>query len=251
VARAIEAWAVRLGGRQVAVSPFTADRMVAAGVPPGRVRVVGNGVTVSQFTTTQRSAIRSDVVYVGRLIDEKRVDLLIDAVASLRGAMPAIRCLIIGDGPERAALEGRAMRAGVGDQIRFLGHVSEAAKAALLKASRILVLPSIREGFGIAAIEGQAAGLVPVVVRSPHSAAPSLVRDGIDGVLAEPDAGSLAVSLRSLIEDPDRLERMRAAARLAAESWDWDRVALQMESVYLEMTGPEASPAQVRRLSWR
>ena len=154
VARAVEAGAVRLGGHQVAVSPFTADRLVASGLPRHRIRVVGNGLTLREFDAAQRSAIRSDIVYVGRLIDEKRVDLLIAAVAQLRDEMPELRCLVIGDGPQRAALEAQVARAGIGSQVRFLGQVEEADKAGLLKASRILVLPSTREGFGIAAIEG-------------------------------------------------------------------------------------------------
>jgi glycosyltransferase involved in cell wall biosynthesis len=251
VARAVEAGAVRLGGLQVAVSPFTAERLVGAGLPPDRVRVVGNGLPASAFTETQRSPITSHVVFVGRLIDEKRVDLLVGAVARLVPAMPDLRCLVIGDGPERAALETQASAAGVGEQVRFLGHVSEADKIALMKASQVLVLPSIREGFGIAAIEGQAAGLAPVVVRSPHSAAASLVRDGVDGVVCDPDAGALAAALRSLLENPGRLARMQMLAQQAAAGWDWDRVAVEMESVYLDAAGPEPAGARVRKLSWR
>jgi glycosyltransferase involved in cell wall biosynthesis len=190
-------------------------------------------------------------VYVGRLIDEKRVDLLIAAVAQLGDEMPQLRCLVLGDGPQRAALEDQVARAGIGDQVRFLGQVEEADKAGLLKASRILVLPSTREGFGIAAIEGQAAGLVPVVVRSRHSAASTLLRDGVDGVVCEPEADALAGALRSLLRDPERLRRLQSAARQAAEAWDWNRVALQMESVYLEVARPEPSATRVRRLSWR
>jgi glycosyltransferase involved in cell wall biosynthesis len=247
----VEAGAVRLGGHQVAVSPFTADRLVASGLPRHRIRVVGNGLTLREFDAAQRSAIRSDIVYVGRLIDEKRVDLLIAAVAQLGDEMPQLRCLVIGDGPQRAALEAQVARAGIGDQVRFLGQVEEADKAGLLKASRILVLPSTREGFGIAAIEGQAAGLVPVVVRSRHSAASALLRDGVDGVVCEPEADALAGALRSLLRDPERLRRLQSAARQAAEAWDWNRVALQMESVYLDVARPEPSATRVRRLSWR
>jgi glycosyltransferase involved in cell wall biosynthesis len=250
VARAMEAGAVRLGGHQVA-SSFTADRLVAAGLPPGRVRVVGNGLEASAFTVTQRSPIRSDIVFVGRLIDEKRVDLLVAAVAELGRAMPHLRCLVIGDGPQRAALEAQVAEAGVGDLVRFVGHVGEADKMALMKASQILVLPSIREGFGIAAVEGQAAGLAPVVVRSPHSAAASLVRDGVDGVVCEPDAHALAAALRSLLTDPGRLARMQMLAQQAAAAWDWDRVALEMESVYLDAARPEPAGAGERTLSWR
>jgi glycosyltransferase involved in cell wall biosynthesis len=136
--------------------------------------------------------------------------------------------------------------------VQFLGQVSDAEKIGLLKSSRILVLPSVREGFGIAAIEGQAAGLVPVVARSPHSAAPTLVRDGVDGLVCDPLPGSLSAALRSLLADPPRMSVMRAAAAHAARRWDWDRVAQQMEGLYLEAARPVA-PVRTgwRSLSWR
>lgn len=252
IARWCEAGAIRLGSQQVAVSTFTADRLVAAGLPADRVRVVGNGLPLEAFEDASPSAVASDLVFVGRLIDDKRVDLLIEAVARLRSEFPALRCLVIGDGPERPALEGLVARHQLGEQVRFMGHVDEAEKVGLLKASRILVLPSVREGFGIAAIEGQAAGLVPIVVRSPHSAASSLVRDGVDALVCDPVPESVASAIRTLLADPPRLALMRAAAGNAARRWDWDLVAREMEEVYLEVARPLRSTAGGRRsLSWR
>jgi len=252
LARWAEAGSVRLGDRQVAVSSFTADRLTDAGLPEERIRVVGNGLPLDAFAAARSSGVTSDVVFVGRLIEDKRVDLLITAVHLLRAEFPALRCLVIGDGPERQRLEAQVAELDLGQQVWFLGHVSEAEKVSLLKASRVLVLPSVREGFGIAAVEGQAAGLVPIVIRSPHSAAPGLVHDGVDGLVCEPVAGDLAETLRSLLADPFRMDLMRAAATQSAQRWDWDRVALQMEEVYLEVARPEESPeARLRRLSWR
>jgi glycosyltransferase involved in cell wall biosynthesis len=251
VARWTEAGAVRFGDRHVAVSAFTADRLVAAGLRPDRVRVVGNGLPLEAFAEVPTSAVVSDLIFVGRLIEDKRVDLLIEAVARLRGELPGLRCLVIGDGPERPALEALVAERGLRDRVWFMGPVGEAEKVALLKGSKLLVLPSVREGFGIAAVEGQAAGLVPIVVRSPHSAAPAVVHDGIDGVVCDPLPEALAAVVRSLLGDPFRMGLMRAAAGQAARRWDWDRVALEMEDVYLETARPAESPeARRRRLSW-
>jgi glycosyltransferase involved in cell wall biosynthesis len=252
LARSTEAGAVRLGDRQVAVSPFTADRLADAGLPEERIRVVGNGLPLEAFATARSSGVTSDIVFVGRLIEDKRVDLLIDAVDRLRAEFPTLRCLVIGDGPERRQLEAQVAELGLGQQVWFLGHVSEAEKLSLLKASQILVLPSVREGFGIAAVEGQAAGLVPIVIRSPFSAAPGLIRDGVDGLVCDPSPDALAAALRSLLGDQFRMDLMRAAATQSAQRWDWDRVSLEMEQVYLEVAQPEESAeARLRRLSWR
>ena len=252
LARSIEASAVRLGGRHVAVSAFTADRLVAAGLRAERVCVVGNGLSLDAFERVSPPAAASDLVFVGRLIEDKRVDLVIEAVARLRQAFPALRCLIIGDGPERRTLEALVAERDLRDQVQFLGWVGEAEKIALLKSSQILVLPSVREGFGIAAIEGQAAGLVPVVARGPHSAAPTLVRDGVDALVCDPLPGSLSAALRSLLADPARMSVMQAAAAQAARAWDWDLVARQMEELYLEAARPvEPIRTGSRSLSWR
>ncbi|MGH2489635.1 MAG: glycosyltransferase family 4 protein [Candidatus Limnocylindria bacterium] len=252
VARSTEARAIRLGDRQVAVSAFTADRLTDAGLPEERIQIVGNGLPLEEFEAAHSSLVTSDVVFVGRLIEDKRVDLLIDAVASLRAEFPTLRCLVIGDGPERPRLEAQVAALGLGQQVWFLGHVIEAEKLCLLKASRILVLPSVREGFGIAAVEGQAAGLVPIVIRSPFSAAPGLIRDGVDGLVCDPTVDALAAAVRSLLADQFRMHLMRTEATAAAKRWDWDRVALEMERVYLDVARPEESPrAHLRRLSWR
>jgi glycosyltransferase involved in cell wall biosynthesis len=252
VARWTEAGAVGLGDIQVAVSRFTADRLVGAGLRRDRVRIVGNGLPLGDFESARPSLMVSDVIFVGRLIEDKRIDILIDAIDRLRAEFPAIRCVIVGDGTHRARLEAKVVDRDLRRHVMFLGTVSEEEKLSLLKASRILVLPSVREGFGIAAVEGQAAGLVPVVVRSAHSAAPDLIHDGVDGLVCEPTEDSLAEAIRSLLSDPLRMDLMCAAAGRSATRWDWDRVAEDMERVYLEVSSPEESAdARLRRLSWR
>lgn len=255
IARRLEASALGLGDRRVAVSSFTADRMIEArprrGKRADRIQVVGNGIVVDEFKRPPSAGVTSDVIFVGRLIEDKRVDLLLEAIAILRPSLPRLRCLVVGEGPERKALEAQASVLHLRDHVSFLGHVDEAVKVSILKASSIGVLPSIREGFGIAAIEAQAAGLVPIVARSPHSAAPSLIHDGVDGLVCDPTPEALAEAIRSLLTDPFRLALMRAAAVESASRWDWDRVALAMERIYLEVAHPEESAdARYRRLSW-
>lgn len=256
-ARWLEAGALGLGDRRVAVSSFTAERMLDARSRRGRkaddIKVVGNGLLVDEFRRATPSAgLPSDIVFVGRLIDDKRVDILLDAVALLRSELPRLRCIVVGDGPQRGALERQAAELGLADHLWFVGHVDDRIKASILRASTIGVLPSVREGFGIAAVEAQAAGLVPVVARSRYSAAPTLIHDGVDGLVCDPTAASLAHALRSLLADPLRLRLMRAAATESAKRWDWDRVADQMEQVYLDVARTEESEeARLRRLSWQ
>jgi len=247
-ARLAEAGALPLADRRVAVSAFTARRMSAAQRTSGTIDVVGNGVDHAAMADAAPERVRSDLVFVGRLIDEKRVDLLIRAVGALALPFPDLRCVIVGDGPERERLERLAADLGVASCVAFAGRVPDERVPRLMRASRILVLPSIREGYGIAVVEGQACGLVPVVVRSDLSAAPDLVSDGLDGIVCEPTVAGLAAALADLLADPSRLERMSVAARSSAAAHGWDARALEMERIYLQLAASKraASPTQVR-----
>ena len=231
VARALESGSRRLGDVKVPVSAFTAGRMGLA--PTNEDLIVGNGVDLEAIRAARRGSSRAAVVFVGRLIDEKRVDLLLEAIHALAGRHPMLRCSVIGDGPERAALEGRAVRLGIADRVTFTGRIESHRVYAAIKAASVLVMPSVREGFGISVAEAQACGTVPIVVRSPMSAAPALIRDGIDGLVCDPTTASLADALTRLLSDPTRLASMSREARRAARRYDWDLLAGRMERVYL------------------
>jgi glycosyltransferase involved in cell wall biosynthesis len=241
-----------LGRRHVAATTEVASRLIQAGFPTDRVRVVANGLELDEFELAPKSSVESDVVVVGRLIPENRVDMLIEAVARLRHSLPTLRCLVIGDGPQRRALEELVVARGVRGHVWFVGDARGPEKMSLLKSSSVAVVTSPEEGYGAATYEGQAAGLVPVVVHSPGSVAPTMIRDGVDGMVCEPTADAMAAALGALLADPFRLALLRAAAGEAVRRRDWAWVSRQMETVYLEAARPgESVEAKARRLSWR
>jgi glycosyltransferase involved in cell wall biosynthesis len=230
-----ESFARRLADRRIAVSELTAARLAGGAAHRWSSEIVGNGVDSAAFAGARPAPERTDVIFVGRLIEEKGVARLLGALGLLAGEVPSLRCTIVGDGPERAPLEAQAQALGLADRVRFLGRVPDEQLAPLVRASRILVLPSTREGFGIAVVEAQAAGVVPIVVRSPFSAAPDLVTDGRDGLLCDANETSIAAALRALLGDPARLRRMATAARRAGAERDWDRSVVDVERLYLEL----------------
>lgn len=242
----------RLGRRHVAATTEVASRLIQAGFPTDQVRVVPNGLELEEFEQARKSPVESDVVIVGRLVPEQRVDMLIEAVSRLRPSLPTVRCLIIGDGPQRRPLEELVAARGLREHVWFVGDASAAEKMSLLKGSTVVVVTVPDEAFGVATFEGQAAGLVPVVVRSPDRAPPTMIHDGVDGLVCEPTAEALAEALGGLLGDPFRTALMRAAAGEAVRRRDWDWVSRQMEMVYLEAARPgESVDARARRLSWR
>jgi L-malate glycosyltransferase len=249
LARAVESHGRRVGDAVVAVSDFTAKAMGMA--EDARMTVVGNGVDVEVITSAEPMPDGAEIVFVGRLIDEKRVDLLLEAVALLRSRGMAPHCAVVGDGPQRRALEARAAELHLADGIvRFHGRVSETDVARHLLAARILVMPSLREGYGLAVAEAQVAGAVPVVVRGPHSAATELVRDGVDGLVVDPTAEALAAGIAALLADPARRVRMARAARETGASRSWDAVAARTEELYRELVAGGQATEPVRRLRW-
>lgn len=231
VAQRIEAACRPLGDVRVAVSEFTARRL-AEGSGGVTVRVVGNGVSLDAIKRLPPSGEPSDIVFVGRLIEDKKVDVLLQAIHELVGEFPNLRCTIVGDGPERESLERLAASLALGAIVRFAGRVDDGQVFGLMKAAKVFAMPSVREGFGISVIEAQGSGCVPVVARGTHTAAPDLLRDGVDGLVCDPTPASLAASLATLLRDPARLASMKAQAERSAVQWDWGSLARDMEDIY-------------------
>jgi glycosyltransferase involved in cell wall biosynthesis len=235
-ARALEAGARPLGDAIVAGSPFTIRRMGRS--PSDRRHVVPNGVEEGERPVVERLV---DVAYVGRLIDEKRVDLLIDAVARLRDSGRVVRCVIAGDGPAREGLTRHAALAGVSDLVELPGRITDERRAELLGGSRLFAMPSVREGFGITVLEAQAAGAVPVVVRGPNTAASDLVTDRVDGRICEPSAEAIAAAVADLLDDGAQRDRMSLAAREAAGRCEWEAISGRMEEIYQGLLEPHST----------
>ncbi|QFG23684.1 glycosyltransferase [Actinomadura sp. WMMB 499] len=166
----------RLGSLTIAVSPTVAHRLHAWGVAPARVEVVPNAVDAPAFAfdPARRASTRAAlgiapdepvVGAVGRLVCTKRFDLLVDALA--RPALDAARLLIVGDGPQRYALERLAAARGVAGRVVLAGATADVPGA--LAAMDVLAAPSVQETFGLGVLEGLAAGL-PVL----YTACPAL-----------------------------------------------------------------------------
>jgi glycosyltransferase involved in cell wall biosynthesis len=136
-----------------------------------------------------------DLLFVGRLVAHKGVDLLIDAVAILKTEIP-LRVLVVGDGPEKPSLENQAIEKGLSTIIQFRSDVVEQTEVfALMKAARVFVFPSLREGFGIAPLEALACGARVVTNCHPDNQARHLVARSKLGYIAEPTAKALAASV--------------------------------------------------------
>ena len=174
---------------------------------------------------------RPYVLALGRFVKQKGFDILIEAWK--RADLPAFDLVIAGDGPEKAALQSAAHGL---SGVRFWGRAERADVVRLLRGCAWFVLPSRVEPQGIVNLEAMAAGRAVVAART--GGVSEIVIDGQTGVLFEMgNVEELAAALREMAAQPARLDAMGAAGRARAQSFDWDVLAGQYETVYQEALG--------------
>lgn len=212
--------------RPVSVSNTTAEKLAAISRLGDETVVVPNGVDVEQIRSVPPADDGFDVLFVGRLIPEKNVPLLLEAFDRVAEEFD-VELGIVGDGTERDTLERRAASLTNADRVTFLGFVeADEDVYSQMRAADVFVLPSEREGFGITVLESMAAGCTPLVVSHPNSAADEVVKNC--GLVVEPTVPSLADGLATALRGDDDLGDPLARAR----SFEWDEVARIAESVY-------------------
>jgi glycosyltransferase involved in cell wall biosynthesis len=231
VGKLFEALALRCSPRIVVLSEFTKRRLVAAGAREDRIVIVPNGVDAARIADVPPSSESTDIVYVGRLLAHKQVHLLIEATRLLRERRPHATLLIIGDGPERPALERLAATLAMRESVRFTGQLRTSTEVyAHLKASRVLALPSKREGFGTVVLEAWACGVPAVVCDEPENAAAELLDSPVKGRIVASNPGALAAACEELLARD--ASRSRAELYAAAARYDWKVIAAELARVY-------------------
>jgi glycosyltransferase involved in cell wall biosynthesis len=231
VAWLVEWLTMRVPDQLIAASEQTADRLREILGDRASISVVPNGIDLDGIRNTYPDTAKVDLVAVGRLLPHKSIDVLLDSVALLRGSGLPVTCRIIGDGPLREALHAQAKKLGIEDAIDFRHEVWEQKDVyGLMKAARVAVFPTVREGFGIAVLEAIACGLPVVTTSAPDNLAQYLVVQSPAGVVCAPGADAIAEALRSLLAEHDLQATGTSAeqdAWLADHSWDAaaDRVA--------------------------
>ncbi len=239
-----EWWLAYESWRVIACSHYMAWEVETYfGVPPEKVDVIPNGVDPRRFDALNGVGLASFrlgfaqpdqpiVYYVGRMVPEKGLSVLVDAVPLVLREWPGVKFVVAGGGGYANELRAKAGALGVGDSILFPGRIPDEVRDGLFKVADVAVFPSLYEPFGIVALEAMAAG-TPVVV-SDAGGLSEVVDMHETGIKVYPDdPASLAWGILHTLKNP-QWSRARAdnAERVVRTLYNWGRVADMTKQVY-------------------
>lgn len=212
----------------------------------------GRGVDTDFFTPLRRRRqLRDDLLgdgellllSVSRLSAEKRIDVLLTAFADAQAELPGLRLAVVGDGPERTALERRA-----GAGVTFLGELRGDALADVYASADVFCFPSTTDTFGQVILEAGASAL-PVVAAAAGGAL-ELVRPGVTGLLVDPDdPADFARALLELARSESLRKRLQAGGREAALRRTWEGSLFELREAYRTMFAPQVSKPEASHLA--
>jgi glycosyltransferase involved in cell wall biosynthesis len=239
-------WLRRWAKRVMILNSGIAEEGRRAGLPPALLLWMPNPVDTDEFapaSAEERRRLRADaglnqdapvVVYVGRLAPEKELTSLLEAFAHVTRQRPDALLILVGDGPERAALLERAKALGVHSQLRLTGRVSTGAVRHWLQCSDVFTLVSSLEGFPCSLVEAMAVALPSVVTDIPGNR--QLIEPDVHGsIVPLGDPLALAGEIVKLLSDAPMRARMgRAARQLVIENYATERVVDRYEELFAE-----------------
>lgn len=210
-------WCTRAAAGVVVLSESFVDRVLAV-APSVEVTVVPNAPDLSEDDVRGPDVARvpGRVLFVGALLDDKGVDVLVDAVARIAADTPALRLALVGAGPDERALLDRAAAAGVGDRVEALGWLGPEALATQYASAAVFVLPSRTEGLPLALLEAMWHGLP--CVGTDVGAVPEALGEGAGVVVPPEDAEALAGAIHGLLADPASAAALAAAGAARVRS---------------------------------
>jgi glycosyltransferase involved in cell wall biosynthesis len=214
----------------VTVSLPSVRDLADLGIDSGRVAVVRNGLDEAPpHTLTGRRSATPRVVVLSRLVPHKQIEDALDAVAQLRPRVPDLHLDVVGGGWWQDRLLAHAQRLGIAEAVTFHGHVDDDTKHAVVQRSWVHVLPSRKEGWGLAVVEAAQHGVPTIGYRSSGGLTDSIV-DGVTGLLVDNHAG-LVDRLEELLSDRVMREELGAKAAARSREFSWPQSAAAMRTV--------------------
>lgn len=248
----LESIAMRLPDHIIAASSQTAERLREVIGERASITIVPNGTDIGAIARVRADPQGTDIVAVGRLIDHKRIDGLLEVIASLHSRGIYVTCRIIGDGPERQTLQHKAHVLGIDSSVQFRPDVEDQADLfSLIKASRLFVSLSMREGFGMAVLEAIACGVPVLTTSAPDNLARYLVERYSRGFVCGAGIDEITNAVQQILAEPDQNNPEESLMDPWVSEYDWETMTDRVMGIYSthrEMLRPTHVPIPV--LDW-
>jgi len=227
----IEKMASYLPDKIISISNHTSNRLESElKVSRDKIATIEVGIDTKLINKVKPTKKRYDLIYAGRLLNHKNIDLLIRSVNILKKRRPEITCLIIGNGPEKENLRILTEKLGLVKNVIFIDFLDQSSDLyALMKSSKLFVLPSTREGFGIVVIEANACGIPVITIMHKENASKDLIKEGENGFISKFDENDLANKIDKGLKSQIKINKKCIES---ARNYDWDKIIPKIEQVY-------------------
>jgi glycosyltransferase involved in cell wall biosynthesis len=216
----------------IAVSRATRAELAELGVDKERIAIVHNGTSAPPVVAVERSTSPTLVV-VGRLVPHKQIEHAVDVVVAMRAERPDVHLSVVGSGWWEDDLRKYVAEAGAGDLVTFEGHVSEDRKHELLARAWLMVLPSLKEGWGL--VVGEAGShRVPTIAYASAGGTTESIEHNRSGLLVS-DRDELVSAVRELLEDTALRLRLGEGAHEMSREHGWEHSQASFARVLTEV----------------
>lgn len=240
----VEWWLVYEAWRVIVCSSYMAKELQRVfQAPSDKLRIVPNGVDLQRYQQTGRKLSRLSfaapeekiVLFVGRLVQEKGVHLLIEAIPKILHYYSGVKFVIAGRGPAEDYLKNKAMDLGVANRVYFTGYIDDETRDFLYRQAAVAVFPSFYEPFGMVVLEAMAA-MCPVVVAEVGGLSEIVTHEANGLKFYAGNCSSLADNVLRLLYEPDLASRLAATAKQEIHKlYTWQEIARQTQAVYAEV----------------
>ena len=217
----------------ITVSSSTKKSISLLNKRPDKIYTLFNGINLNEINNSEPNKYKYDVVYLGRLVKTKNVDVLLKSLELLSNTIPHLKCAIIGDGPERENLEKLTKKLDIENIVKFHGFLKNDYEVyRKLKSSKVFISCSTLEGFGIVFIEAMACRLPVIGINHKNNAATELIKDGKNGFLVELSPKIISNKLKILLKDYNLRREMGKNALNLSKNYDWEKIINEINMIY-------------------
>lgn len=196
-----------------------------------KIYTIPPGIDLLNIQNIKPSSQKSDVIFAGRLLSNKNIDYLIKSISLIKATKPNIICIIIGNGPEKDKLKQLTKKLNLQKNIFFYNFFEKRNELyAFLKSSKVFLLPSSREGFGLIAIEANACGLPILTIDAPNNGAKDLIINE-NGLVSKFTIEEITSNLNKLLLKNNNYE-LRKNCINSIKDYDWDSLINKLNFVY-------------------